>query len=153
MQSNDQPASNPSAEEQKQENAPKPKRHLIRSPWVRRPLKVLGCLIVVILLIPVLLYIPPVQNFAVRTAAKIVADKTGMKIGIDRLRLKFPVDLSVSGLSVIEASGDTMVTAREALVDVKLRPLLGLDVQIKRLRLRDGYYRMLSPASSMLMII
>ncbi len=131
----------------------KPKKHLIRSPWLRIPLKVLGCLVILILLIPILLYIPPVQNFAVKTATKIVGDKTGMHIGIDKLRLKFPVNLSLNGVSVIEASGDTMVLAREALVDVKLRPLLGLDVQIKRLKLLDGYYRMLSPDSSMLMTI
>lgn len=130
-----------------------PKKHLIRSPWIRRPLKVLGCLILVILFIPVLLYIPFVQDYAVKTATKMVADKTGMKIGIDKLRLKFPVDLSLSGVSVIEASGDTMVLAREAVVDVKLRPLLALDVQIKRLRLRDAYYRMLSTDSSMIMTI
>ncbi|MDE7349602.1 MAG: translocation/assembly module TamB [Muribaculaceae bacterium] len=154
MQSNENPIPTPPAEEQKDATPSKPKRkHLIRSPWIRIPLKVLGCIIVVVLLIPVLLYLPPVQDFAVKTATKIVADKTGMKIGIEKLRLKFPVDLSLSGVSVIEASGDTMVMAREALVDVKLRPLLGLDVQIKRLRLRDGYYRMLSPDSSMLMKI
>ncbi|MDE6742229.1 MAG: translocation/assembly module TamB [Muribaculaceae bacterium] len=152
MQSDDKSTPPQSAEEQKA-TAPKQKKHLIRSAWIRRPLKVLGCLIVVILLIPVLLYLPPVQDFAVKTAAKIVADKTGMKIGIDRLRLKFPVNLSLSGVSVLEASGDTMVMAREALVDVKLRPLVALDFQIKRLRLRDGYYRMLSPDSSMLMKI
>lgn len=133
--------------------AEKAKRHLIRSPWIRRPLKVIGCLVVVVLLIPVLLYIPPVQDFAVKTATKMVADKTGMRIGIEKLRLKFPVDLSLSGVSVIEASGDTMVLAREAIVDVKLRPLLALDVQINRLRLRDGFYRMLSPDSSMLMTV
>ncbi len=152
----DTPNNNPPADpnvEQEKSAGKKPKHHLIRSAWIRRPLKVLGCLIILILLIPVLLYIPPVQDFAVKTATKMVADKTGMKIGIDKLRLKFPVNLSLSGVSVIEATGDTMVMAREALVDVKLRPLLGLDVQIKNLRLRDGYYRMLSPDSSMLMTI
>ncbi len=156
MQSQDKPNTNPPADnaaEQDKVAGKKPKRHLIRNPWIRRPLKVLGCLIILILLIPVLLYVPPVQDFAVKTATKIVADKTGMKIGIDRLRLKFPVNLSLSGVSVIEAAGDTMVMAREAVVDVKLRPLLGLDVQIKKLKLRDGYYRMLSPDSSMLMTI
>ncbi len=140
-------------EDQNNTPAPKTKKHLIRNAWIRRPLKVIGAIIIFILLIPVLLYLPPVQDFAVKTATKMVADKTGMKIGIDKLRLKFPVNLSLSGVSVIEASGDTMVMAREALLDVKLRPLIGLDVQIKRLRLRDGYYRMLSPDSSMLMTI
>ncbi|MDE7420570.1 MAG: translocation/assembly module TamB domain-containing protein [Muribaculaceae bacterium] len=157
MQAKDNPNTDPQSQPQTDPNtAPEkkaPKRHLIRSPWLRIPLKVLGCLILLILLIPVLLYLPPVQNLAVKTATKMVSDKTGMKIGIDKLRLKFPVNLSLSGVSVIEATGDTMVLAREAIVDVKLRPLLGLDVRIKKLKLRDGYYRMLSPDSSMLMTI
>lgn len=157
MQSNDNQNTHTQAQSQSENNGnaekKTPKKHLIRSPWIRRPLKVIGCLIVLILLIPVLLYIPPVQDFAVKTATKMVADKTGMKIGIDKLRLKFPVNLSLSGVSVIEAAGDTMVLAREAIVDVKLRPLLVLDVQVKKLLLRDGYYRMLSPDSSMLMTI
>ncbi|MDE5585894.1 MAG: hypothetical protein K2I92_06070, partial [Muribaculaceae bacterium] len=156
MQSQDTPNTvSPEENSSGQPDAPKnaPKRHLIPNPWIRRPLKVLGCLLVIVLLIPVLLYLPPVQDFAVKTATKIVADKTGMKIGIGKLRLKFPVNLSLDGVSVIEASGDTMVLAREAVVDLKLRPLVSLDLQIKRLRLRDGYYRMLSPDSSMLMKI
>ena len=95
MQSNDNPTQAPKPEEQNEASAPKQKRHIIRNPWIRRPLKVLGCLILFLLLIPVLLYLPPVQDFAVRTATKMVADKTGMKLGIDRLRLKFPVDLSL----------------------------------------------------------
>ena len=152
MQSNENPT--PQAEEQKTTEVSAPERkHLIRNPWIRRPLKGVGCLLLLVLLIPVLLYIPPVQDFAVKTATKIVADKTGMKVGIERLRLKFPVNLSLTGVSVVEATGDTMVMAREAIADVKLRPLLGLDIQIKRLRLRDGYYRMLSPDSSMLLTI
>lgn len=156
MQSNNTPTPTP-PEEQAAEQSGKPvktpKRHLIGNAWIRRPLKAIGCLILLILLIPVLLYVPFIQDFAVKTATKMVADKTGMKIGIEKLRLKFPVNLALDGVSVIEASGDTMVMARQAIVDVKLRPLIGLDVQIKKLRLRDGYYRMLSPDSSMMLTI
>lgn len=152
MQSEDTPTP---AQPKEQSEEPKKvqRKHLIGNPWIRRPLKVFGCILIAILLIPVLLYIPPVQDFAVKTASKIVADKTGMKIGIEKLRLKFPVDLSLTGLSVVEASGDTMVLAREAIADIKLMPLLGLDVQINRLQLRDVYYRMLSTDSSMLMTL
>ncbi|MDE5794479.1 MAG: translocation/assembly module TamB [Muribaculaceae bacterium] len=157
MQSNENTNTSPQAQQSSENNgSPEkkaPKRHLIRSPWLRIPLKVICGIIILILLIPVLLYLPPVQDFAVKTATKMVADKTGMKIGIDKLRLKFPVNLSLDGVSVIEAAGDTMVLAREAVVDVKLRPLLALDVQIKKLLLRDAYYRMLSPDSSMLLTI
>ncbi len=41
------------------------KRHLIRPAWLRRTLKTFLCILVVILLLPVLLYLPPVQDFAV----------------------------------------------------------------------------------------
>ena len=129
------------------------RRHLIGNPWIRIPLKVFGWIVLFVLLIPVILYIPPVQDALVKVATRVVKDKTGMDVGIEKLRLKFPVDLSLQGVSVIEASGDTMVLAREALVDVKLLPLLNLDVRINRLRLNDAYYRMLSADSSMLMKI
>lgn len=152
MQSEETPAP-AQPKEQQADVAKVRKRHLIGNPWIRRPLKVIGGILIAILLIPVLLYVPPVQDFAVKTATRIVADKTGMKIGIEKLRLKFPVDLSLSGVSVIEASGDTMVLAKEVIADIKLKPLLGLDVQINRLLLRDAYYRMLNADSSMLMTI
>ena len=121
--------------------------------WLRILLKTLGWIVIVVLLIPVALYIPPVQTFVKNVACKVVKDKTGMDVTIDRFRLKFPLDISLQGVNVLEASGDTMVNAKEALVDVKLLPLLDLDVQVKRLRLLDGYYRMLSPDSSMTMKI
>lgn len=129
------------------------KRHWIRSPWLRRPLKVLMWLIIVVLMIPVLLYLPPIQNAAVEITEKIVGEKTGMKIGIGKFRLNFPLDVSLQDVYVVEASGDTMVRAREALVDVKLLPLLKLDIDLNRLTLNDGYYRMLSPDSSMLLTV
>ncbi len=137
------------------DNPPVPngKRHFIRSKWIRRCLKTLLCLIAFILIIPLLLYIPPIQNFLVKTAAEIASDKTGMKIGVEKFRLRFPLDVSLSDVSVIEASGDTMVLAKEVVADVKLLPLLHLDAQINELQLKDAYYRMLSTDSSMLMTI
>lgn len=127
----------------------KPKKHLIKKTWLRRTLKCLGILLIVILLLPVLAYVPPVQTLLKNVACKMLSESTGMKISIDRFRLRFPVDVSLDGLCVIEASGDTMVRARTAEVDVKLMPLLKLDVQVKKLRLEEGYYRMLSADSSM----
>lgn len=128
-----------------------PKKHLIRPTWLRRTLKTLLGFLIVILLIPVLLYLPPVQDLAVRIASDFVGKSTGMKIGIGKFRLKFPLDVSLQDVYVIEASGDTMVRAREAIADVKLLPLLRLDVKLNRLQLNDGYYRMVAPDSSMVL--
>lgn len=148
-------------EEQKEEvdATPKPvakpasKKHLIKPAWLRIPLKVLMWILIVVLLLPVALYIPFVQDFAVDVATKMVKEKTGMNIGIGKLRLSFPVDLHLKDVYVVEASGDTMVRAGEAIADVKLMPLLKLDVRLNRLQLNDGYYRMVAPDSSMIMKI
>lgn len=129
----------------------KKRRHLIRPAWLRIPLKIVFWLIVALLLIPVALYIPPVQTAVKNLACGIVKDKTGMDINIERLRLRYPLDISLTGVSVVEASGDTMVNAREVVADVKLLPLLSLDVKLRKLLLEDGYYRFVSPDSSMVM--
>ncbi len=88
-----------------------PKRHLIRPAWLRITLKTLMWIVIAVLLIPVLLYIPPVQTLVKNIACGIVRDKSGMDIAIDRLSLRFPLDLTLEGVKVIEAAGDTMATA------------------------------------------
>lgn len=115
--------------------------------------KILGALIIFILLIPVMIYIPPVQTLLKNVACNVVRSSTGMDVSIDKFRLKFPLDVSLQGVSVVEAGGDTMVNAREVIADVKLLPLLRLDVKVNRLLLNDGYYRMVSADSSMIMTI
>ncbi|MDE7159877.1 MAG: translocation/assembly module TamB, partial [Muribaculaceae bacterium] len=127
--------------------------HLIRPAWLRIPLKTLMWIVIVILLVPVLLYVPPVQTLVKNIACHMVRDKSGMDISIDRLRLRFPLDLTLEGVKVIEATGDTMATAGKAEIDVKLLPLLKLDLQLERLRLSEGSYRMVSPDSSMILRI
>ncbi|MDE6717506.1 MAG: hypothetical protein K2J70_04855, partial [Muribaculaceae bacterium] len=128
-----------------------PRHHLIRPKWLRVVLRVLLCMILFVILIPVLLYVPPVQNFVKNIACDFVYDSTGMKISIDRFRLKWPLDIQLDKVLVIDANKDTMVNARQVIADVQLRPLLNLDVKLNALRLLDGEYRMISPDSSMLL--
>ena len=131
--------------------AVKKKTHLIKPTWLRRTLKTLMWVMIVVLLMPVLLYIPFVQDAVVKIAENVVHKSTGMDVSIGKFRLKFPLDVNLRDVYVVEASGDTMVRARDVIADVKLLPLLKLDVQLNRLELLDGYYRMLSPDSSMLL--
>lgn len=141
-------------EENDQADASKDKKkrhHWLRPTWLRITLKVIMWILIVIILIPVLLYVPPVQTFVKDLACDMVYKSTGMKIEIDKFRLKWPVDLSLTGVTIVEASGDTMVYAKEVIADVKLMPLTKLDVDINQLKLIDGYYRMVSPDSSMIL--
>lgn len=134
-----------------QAGAKKKRRHLIKPVWLRIPLKILMWIVIIVLLIPVLLYVPPVQNWVKDLACSIVKKSSGMDIEIDRLSLKFPLDVQLDGVLIREASGDTMVRAKKLIADVKLRPLLKSDIQIKQLQLDEGYYRMVSPDSSMIL--
>lgn len=129
------------------------KRHLIKTKWLRRTLKTLMWVFIVILMIPVLLYIPPVQTFVKNVACNFVYKSTGMKVEIGKFRLGFPLDVNLDNVLVLDQHADTMVMARKVTADVKLWPLLALDVKIKKLRLEDGYYRMVSPDSSMIMSV
>ena len=148
---NIQPEGNGS--EGKPEATPPKKSHWIKTTWLRRTLKTLMWIVIAILLIPVLLYIPPVQRLAVKIACDAVENSTGMKVNIGYFRLGFPLDVHLEDVYVLEASKDTMVRAREVVADVKLLPLLHLDVKINKLQLLDGYYRMVSADSSMIMKI
>ena len=130
-----------------------PKKHLIRPTWLRRTLKTLMWLVIVVLLLPVLIYVPPVQRLLVNVACKVVKNSTGMDASIGEFRLKFPLDVSLRDVVVLEASKDTMVRAGEVVADVKLLPLLKLDVQLNKLQLNDGYYRMVSKDSSMILSV
>lgn len=131
--------------------------YFFRSTALRRTLKTLGWIIVSVILLPilvvVLLYIPPVQSWVKDVACDYVHKQTGMQITIDRFRLGFPLDVRLDGVCVVEATGDTMAMAREAVVDVRFKPLLQGDIQLEQLRLLDGYYRMVAPDTSMIMRI
>lgn len=122
--------------------------HLIKNTIIRRILKVLLCIIIFILLIPVLLYVPVVQRTVVGFALGEINKSSDMKIGVESFRLRWPLDVELGGLTIIEASGDTMIAAAHANVDVKLLPLLKLDVQAEA-RLHDVAYRLGGPDSLM----
>lgn len=150
---NSEPPKPESADQGSATDKKKEKKHLIKPTWLRRTLKTLLGILIFILLIPVLIYIPFIQDFAVGIAEKQIEKSTGMKVGIGLFRLSFPLDVHLKDVYVVEAQGDTMVRAKELVADVKLLPLLKLDVDVNKLELHDGYYRMMSPDSSMLMKI
>lgn len=131
----------------------KPKKHLIKPKWLRVTLKSIMWLLIVVLCIPVLIYIPPIQDALIAIARKEVKKATGMEIGIGKFRLSFPLNVHLEDVYVLTAPKDTMVRAGEAIADVKLLPLLHLDVEVNKLDLNNGFYRMVSPDSSMILAI
>lgn len=104
---------------------------------IRVILAVIGVVIALFLLLAVALYIPPVQNFAVRKVTAYASEKTGMTLRVDRVRLAFPLDLALIG-TFASQKGDTIVDAKSVRVNVALLPLLKSRVDIEGLEIYDS---------------
>ncbi|MEF9923508.1 MAG: hypothetical protein RR854_02910 [Muribaculaceae bacterium] len=126
-------------------------KRIIAHKILRIAIKALGITVLVIFLLPALLYIPPIQNFVKNIATKQVSKATGWDISIDKLLISFPLDIKVDGVLVLDAKRDTMIVAQNFNANVKLIPLLNLNIAINNATLKNGKYRLLSADSSMLL--
>ena len=95
------------------------------------------CLIpmVLVILISILLYIPPFQNFAVRLATEYASETTGMNIGIGQIRLSFPLNLTIRDVKVITPP-DTLLSLESFQVNIRPLPLLKKEVLVDAIDLR-----------------
>ena len=85
--------------------------------------------VILLVILFVLLYIPPVQNVLKNQAVKYASQKTGMQISVDKLRLSFPLDLALYKASVV-SHRDTLFVADKLIVDLGLRRLLHGEVRV-----------------------
>lgn len=97
--------------------------------------------VLIIVLLPFLLaaalYVPPVQQWAVQTAARYASEATGMQISIGRLGISFPLDLDLKRLTVIDR-GDTLVAVSQAVADLNLKQALHWRIGVEGLDLNSG---------------
>ena len=99
----------------------------------------MGILLTPVLLfvvLTVLLYLPPMQNWAVDKVAEIASEKTGMQISVGHVNLAFPLDLAVDDFKMIH-EGDTIADMEHMTVDVQLWPLLEKKVIINELEITN----------------
>ncbi len=78
--------------------------------------------IILFLVLAILVYTPPVQNFIVQRVAASLSSSMKMDVAVGYVRLAFPLDLAVHEVSIAE-KGDTLVAVRRLRLDVALRPL------------------------------
>ena len=92
--------------------------------------------VLLFLLLTILIYLPPVQNWVVRQVASYASEKTGMQISIDHVNLEFPLDLGIDGFRMIQGQ-DTIADVEHMTVDVELLPLLRSKVVIDELEITN----------------
>ena len=92
--------------------------------------------ILLFLILSVLIYVPPVQKFAVDKAAGWLSDEMGMEVTVENVRLKFPLDLTMGGILATQ-DGDTVIAARALDISVRAMPLFQLQAEVDGIHLYD----------------
>ena len=88
----------------------------------------LGLLLLVVLLV-VAVYLPPVQRWAVDKASEKLSEEMGRDVSVGSVRLKFPLDLEMGDMLAVQ-DGDTVLNAKNLDVSVKLMPLFRGEVEV-----------------------
>lgn len=106
---------------------------------MKKALKWLGIVvltpIVLLLLVMVLIYLPPVQDYAVPRLCAYASEKTGMDISVQQFRLKFPLDLHIEGVAVKDTT-EFFAELDSATVSVQFMPLLDLNVVLNEFNMQ-----------------
>ena len=91
------------------------------------------------LLAIVLLYLPPVQRFAVDKASAIASRTTGLDISVGRLDLRFPLDLVVSDVLAVDSlTSDTVLSLERLKVELRLWKLLKKEIEVEEISIRNA---------------
>ena len=89
------------------------------------------------LILSILLYLPPIQNFVVGQVTQGASEATGMDIQIERVSLSFPLNLVVHQTTVVNKQ-DTVLDVNRLKVKVQLWPLIHKKVEVDGLELLDA---------------
>lgn len=105
--------------------------------WLKRIAWILLTPMVIFTLLMILLYVPPVQNFLRKQAMTIASEATGMDITVERIDLRFPLNLLVRGVLVTQPSEapdtercDTLLNLKSLNARVQAWPLLHGQVEV-----------------------
>lgn len=105
--------------------------------WI---VSIIGIPALLLTLVAILLYMPPVQQWLVQQTTRYASKKLGLEVSIDKVRLAFPLDLSMENVLIIRPNDslpqmkDTIGFVQRMVADVQLLPLLKKKVEIDELK-------------------
>lgn len=74
-----------------------------------------------------------------------------MDLSIGRILIKFPLDVSLDDMALLDEHGDTMIVAKNFTASVAVKPLLDKRIEIDGAQLEDGKYRLISDDASLML--
>ena len=97
--------------------------------WIKWVSWILLTPILLFVVLMILLYVHPVQNFLRKQATAYASQATGMQINVGRIDLRFPLNLLVRDVEVIQAP-DTLLTLASLNVHVQAMPLFKGKIEV-----------------------
>lgn len=97
--------------------------------WIKWVSWVILTPILLFVVLMILLYVPPVQNFLRKQATVYASQATGMQINVGRIDLRFPLNLLVRDVEVVQAP-DTLLTLASLNVHVQAMPLFKGKIEV-----------------------
>lgn len=100
--------------------------------------------IVLFLVLTALLYVPFIQDWAVGIACEKLSESTGMDVQVERVRLKFPLDVDLQELCITQpdtihhqSTNDTVLAVKNCVVDLDMCGILSLNIGVDAFDLQD----------------
>jgi len=118
-----------------------------RKKWVKWTVWILLSPFLIFIILMIMLYIPPVQSFLREEVTSYASEKTGLDISARRMDLRFPLNLLLSDVCVVQHSGksghaatsiqkaDTLFSLERLNVRVQAWPLLQGKIELDELTL------------------
>ncbi len=113
----------------------------IKHHWWKWSIGIILTPIVVVLLLGLALYIPKVQDWAKNIVEEKASEALGMKVHIEKLRLDYPLELSIEQILVEPAPKDTLLNIKHLEVSVLPVPLLSKQILIPHLGVEHLRYK------------
>ncbi len=118
----------------------------MKKKWLKAVLWLLLTPILLFVLLMILLYVPPVQNFIRKQATAIASHATGMDISVERIDLRFPLNLLVHGVLVVQPEDsvrhvqhpDTLLSLGSLNVRIQAWPLLEGKIKVDGVSLKQA---------------
>ncbi len=102
-------------------------------------LRVLLCLLVLLLLLPLAIYIPAVQQWGKNKAIDYVQTSMGMELQIGSLSIGFPLNLQLNNIVLLTAEQDTLLQSQQAQLSVTPSALLLGKVDVPKIILKGTH--------------
>ena len=110
----------------------------MKKKYVRWTLWTIASPFILFIILCILIYLPPIQNFLVDKAAVYASKAAGMKITVGHISLSFPLNLVVADIDAVSPQNDTLLNVRRLQVNVQLLPLLKKQVEVDGISVREA---------------